>query len=335
MKAFCVECGREGPVYEGLCAECLATKRSLVELPPVTEVVQCAHCQRYHLPGGWREAALDEALTAVLERAARVVRDARHHRLRATATEREGKLAVRVEARIDLPEMTVVQETQVEARVRTTTCPRCSRQRGDYYEAILQLRADGRGVRPQELQEARALVAKRVAADAELFVTREEEVHQGWDVYLSSSRATKSLAHALRGRLGGHVSASPRLHTRKGGRDIHRTTYLLRLPGPSVGDVVRLEGKPALILTAGRSPTLWELSSGEVRRVEARALARAEPLDARVVPGQVVSRGEATWQVMDTRDYHVHEVPSPLRLEEGDEVRLVLIGDAAYAAPRT
>ncbi len=322
-------------MYQGLCAECLPKKRPLVELPPTVEVTQCAHCGRYHLPGGWREASLEQALTAVVDKAAKVPKEVQHPHVTARAEGSAGTLEVRVAARVDLPEMTVVQEGRVEGRVRTTTCPRCSRQRGEYYEAILQLRAEGRSVRPQELREARALLAERVAANESLFVTREEEVHGGWDVYLSSSQATKALAHALRARLGGQVAASPRLHTRKGGREVYRTTYLLRLAGTSTGDVVRLDGRPCLVLDAGRRPAVWDLPSGEARRVDPGVLGRAAPLEARVVPGQVIAQGEDAWQVMDTRDYRVHQVPPPLHLDlAGDEVRLVLTGDAAYVAPR-
>lgn len=321
-------------MHEGLCAECLPKKRPPVRLPATVEVTRCAHCGRMHLPGGWGDASLPDALAARLAKEAKVPKGMQPPHFEVSVEGSDGTFQARVAARVTLPEMTVTQEERVEGRTRTTTCPRCSRQRGAYYEAILQLRAEGRDVRPQELQEARALVRERVAADDGLFVSREEAVHGGWDIYLSSSQAGKALAHELQARFGGRVAASPRLHTRKGGKEVYRTTYLVRLPGTSEGDVVRLEGRPCLVLAAGRQPKLWDLRSGEARVVDAQVLADAEPMEARVVPGQIVSREEGLWQVMDAQEFRVYEAAAPARLEvSGDEIRLVLAGETAYVAP--
>jgi nonsense-mediated mRNA decay protein 3 len=231
MSSFCVECGTEGPVYEGLCANCLPEKRTLVELPSVLELERCVHCGRFHVPRGWEDADLGEALLRTVEKAAQVSRDVQEHRVLLHMDLRHpDEAGLRLAHRVVLPGLVADQVGESRVRLRRTTCPDCAKQHGQYYEAILQIRAEERTVRKEERATIRALIAERVRGDPKLFVTKEEAVHGGLDIYLSSNRAAKALAQRVKSRLGGKVTSSPKLHGRRGGRDVYRVTYAVRLP---------------------------------------------------------------------------------------------------------
>ncbi|MFQ5907364.1 MAG: NMD3-related protein [Thermoplasmata archaeon] len=231
MRSFCVECGTEGPVYEGLCANCLPQKRTLVDLPQVLELQRCVHCGRFHVPRGWEEADLEEALQRTIEKAAKVPRDVRAHRVLLHMDLRHpDEVGLRLTHRVELPGLSAEQIGDARVRLRRSTCPDCAKQHGQYYEAILQIRAVERPVAKREVKAVRGLVEARTRTDPRLFVAREEAVHGGVDFYLSSNRAAKALAQRIKAQLGGRVSSSPKLHGRRGGRDIYRVTYAVRLP---------------------------------------------------------------------------------------------------------
>lgn len=330
-----MECGTEGLVYEGLCASCLPRKRTFVRLPEVLELVECVHCGAVRLPGGWRHASRQEALEALVDGAAETPREVRSRHLTVTAEPRDPHaLGLAYRARVELPSLAVTQEGEAEVRLKRATCPTCSRQRGAYFEAILQVRAQGRSLQEAEEAVVREAVARRVQGTEGLFVAREERVHGGLDLYLSSNPAARALARLLGERLGGQVAASPRLHTRKGGKDVYRVTYRVRLPAFARGDVIRLQGRPHRVLRLGNPVVARDLTTGEERRFDPRTVAGAEPLDAQVREGIVVLQEGEELEVLDTETQEVLRVrrPPALRLE-GDRLTLVRTGDRTYLGP--
>ncbi len=336
MKSFCVECGEEGIVYEGLCQKCLPKRRTLVEIPSNIELELCVHCGAYKVPGGWRRFSLEDALHSTLSKAAKFPRDVQHHRLTIGPThEDETKVRVHLTARLELDGMAVEEERDLEVRVKGSTCPQCSRKHGDYYEAIVQVRAEGRGLTRGELAAIRRLVEERVRADESLFVTREEEVHGGIDVYLGSNEGGRSIARTLKANLGGRLASSPRLHTRRKGKDEYRVTYRLRLSGLVQGDTVELGEGVYQVLSTGEPALLLDLVSGERRAVGYRELSQAARLEARRVKGTVISRTADELQVMDLEKYGVHSLPTPPNLDlKGDEVTLVVTKRGSFISPR-
>lgn len=233
MKAFCVECGKEGVVYQGLCQDCLSMRRRFLQVPAFLDLHRCVHCGSFNLPGGWREASLEDAVREAVSGAVKVSREVGTHSLETDHAPSEGSiLQARVHARLDLEGLVAKEEATLDIRIRGDTCPQCSRQRGGYYEAILQVRGEGRDLREEEVEKVLRLVYGRVDRDPSLFVSQEERIHGGLDLYLSSNRSAKALVRELRSALGGKVSSSPRLHTRKKGKDMYRVTHLLRVPGP-------------------------------------------------------------------------------------------------------
>jgi nonsense-mediated mRNA decay protein 3 len=334
MRSFCVECGRKTEVYKGLCEECLSKKRSFLEIQPFIDLVECHQCGSYKLPGGWREASMEEALRDLVSRSSKLPREVLHHHFNLSyVPEDEKNLQVTVIATLHLDGMSVREERQLKVRVKKGTCPSCSRQRGQYYEAIIQLRAQDRPVREEEMRLARRLVQERVRSTEGLFVTREEEVHGGLDVYLSSNEAAKSIVHSLKSSLGGSVSASPKLHTRRQGRNVYRVTYRLRLPGFAVGDVVRVDGKLYQILSLGDTVSAFDLKRGEVHTLRSRDLKRARHVQARVVEGIVVSESDDEIQVMEPESYEVRVLSRPPGLEiEDGKVRLIVTDLGTFVA---
>ena len=233
---FCVECGRDGPTVDGLCPGCFRKRNPIVRPPEAIDAVVCIDCARIETGGKWVRVELETAIPMLLKE--RVPTDPRATRVTFTHVSRaeDGRnfgLSVKAAARVS--DVEIVESFRTRLRVQQGLCPTCNRRRSNYYEGILQLRADDGALAEEErgrlvgfVQDA---IARRSAKGEEIFVSKVEAVRGGADVYLSSNAATRTVARELADAFGGTVGASPKLFGRKKGKDPYRVTYIVRVPG--------------------------------------------------------------------------------------------------------
>jgi nonsense-mediated mRNA decay protein 3 len=191
------------------------------------------------------------------------------------------------------------------------SCDVCSQLAGGYYEAVLQVRAPG--FKPKLEEE---MVTKVVKATG------------GVDYYIRSREYAKAFAHDLRQK-GFFVTTSSKLLGRKEGRRVYRVYYAVKRPGFEVGDVVEYKGKFLLVLELGKHVKLIDLESRKRRSVKLRELegleAYARPPDFRRFRVTAVRRDGI--QVMDLDSYEVYEVPARGGVQQGEEVKALLVGN--------
>ncbi len=330
---FCVECGAEGKTYEGVCLKCLTDRRALIRLPEYVDIPQCKRCGHFQAGTAWAEMEVEDAIRNGVAR--REERDAlvSGATLTALAVEPEDAMNFRVRAEyaITLADDQVPWEAATKVRLKAGVCPTCSRRAGGYYEAILQVRGDGRDLTGEESETVRALVQGALGARPDDFVTREEAVNGGLDLYLSSKALAKRLAAEIQRSLGGLVGTSSSLHTRRAGRDVYRMTYLIRIPGYAPGDVVEVEGRLRQVGSVGDSVTLIDLATGESDRVEAAALTGVTPRPVETADAVVVSREGDEAQLLDPVTFATVRVPlvAPLP-DDAEEVPVIRLEGALY-----
>ena len=232
---FCVECGRDGPTVEGLCVDCFRKRNPIVRPPDAIDAVVCVDCRRIETEGGWARVDLEIAIPTLLRD--RVPTDPRASRVTFTHVSRAEDatnfgLSVKAVSRVS--DVEIVESFRTRLRVKQGLCPMCNRRRSNYYEGILQVRAEERALTDAErgrlvsfVQEA---VAKRAAKGEEVFVTKVEAVRGGADVYLSSNTVARTIARELADTFRGTIGSSPKLFGRKKGKDLYRVTYVVRIP---------------------------------------------------------------------------------------------------------
>ncbi|RME79040.1 MAG: hypothetical protein D6769_03425 [Methanobacteriota archaeon] len=199
----CIKCGKESEV--GLfCVSCYVPK---VKMPKKVFVEHCRGCNKYRFGGKWNIAGRREV-----------------ERYLASRIKGEFKVAL-----VDLykKEATIVVDAKngdVEytmpfaVAVEETLCKECSKRRGSYYEGILQLRGNENKVE-KIAREFKKLVLKKT------FITNEEEMHGGYNIYVGSSRA---MLEAI-AKLGiKDYKLSRTLHTAKQGKRVYRITVSVR-----------------------------------------------------------------------------------------------------------
>jgi len=232
---FCVECGRDGPTVEGLCVDCFRKRNPIVRPPDAIDAVVCVDCGRIETEGGWVRVDLEVAIPTLLRD--RVPTDPRATRVTFTHVSRAEDaanfgLAVKAVARVS--DVEVVESFRTRLRVKQGLCPTCNRRRSNYYEGILQVRAQERPLTEEErgrlVSFVQSAVAKRSTKGEEVFVTKVEDVRGGADVYLSSNTVARAIARELADAFRGTVGSSPKLFGRKNGKDLYRVTYVVRVP---------------------------------------------------------------------------------------------------------
>ncbi|HEV8594128.1 MAG TPA: NMD3-related protein [Thermoplasmata archaeon] len=272
--AFCVECGREGETFEGVCRDHFQKKHKLVRAPEYLDLTRCAKCGSLNVGGRWIAATLEDVLLDLLRAAAET--DPHVQKVQYTYDLRpqdDKNVAVTVKASCTVGPWDLVDSFHTRVRIQTGMCPTDSQRAGKFFVGTVQIRADGRDLAAEEVRRARTLVDGS-ATGAE-FVSRVEDVAGGFDVKVSSNEFAKRLAKDLSRALGGTVGSSATLHTQKEGKDQYRATYVVRLPAFREGDLVLWKRRKYRVVGVGDPVRLEDAATGETARVRLRELSRA------------------------------------------------------------
>ncbi len=348
---FCVLCGSSGvELYGAVCASCLAKKGELVDMPERVELIVCPRCgsrqrgkhwERGPPPGLFHSGDLDRHLRVHLPAK---LRDSRWEESSDRTPPGPGVRVFHGTIGLHIGNAEVTGRVTTELKEIHHSCPQCSRREGSYYTANIQFRPALEGGPRRSVGDfkrtSHALWEEFLAQSPRTWreaIAWEEELKEGWDVYLMDTAVAKSMAKSLRQMSGAETKESATLWGIRDGRKTYRVTFLLRFPPIIPGDffenegellrVARLEGEkmriarssgaPPLSLPARTVPPGWRLVGGRdhLRKVLVES---TEPL--RIVDPET---GE-TLPLLG---------PVPPTLEKGAETTVVRDGENAWIVP--
>ena len=317
---FCVECGREGKTYDGLCASCHLARRRFVSLPEIVDVQICGSCYAARIRKNWVAAvSVERAIRLAVEAALEKERSVKDAEIKLNLKQRDSRnYLANATVVFTSGDFTAEKYFKINIRLKKDTCQRCGKKSGHYYEAIVQLRGPEGGAASKKLTAAREILLVRAgnlsSENREFFISREERVSGGYDFYISSGSMAKSLAKDLSKEFGASSKSSSSLVGKKDGQDLIRMTYLVRLPEYSKGDILLIDGRYHLLQSfKGNSLTLTDLSTWQESNLTIGRLsvieiaARAE--DVKNAP--VISDGVAELQMLDTETNSPVDVLKP------------------------
>ena len=284
---FCVRCGSTTPPFIGAeCVPCFSRNTPLASLPPYVDVVLCSTCGSRQVGNHWEKARgpnPEEVRRSDLDPQVRVSPPGRL--LRATwevsgqnprLRQVEAKLLVEVEgSQIEVPART-------EVHIILHSCPDCSRRGGHYFTSRIQIRSAEEGS-PRALKEfkpwALQIWHSHLKACSEVqreAVSREEELKEGWDIFFSDTAAARAVARSFKARSSAQVKESASLWGVKNGREVHRVTFLMRLPPVGIGDHLEQGGRLWEVFSLGEKGgvEMRDVQDGAQRRVENEEVAR-------------------------------------------------------------
>jgi nonsense-mediated mRNA decay protein 3 len=322
--------------------ECFLDGRKLISLPHHVDVSICANCGDIGNGEFWVtkdhiDAVHDAARAAVIP-----IKEAKVVSAEASLIEQEPFTYVAVvKALLDISGQEAEDEASTIVRLKNTVCRRCSKQLGNYYEAILQIRAGSKDVSQKVLREAHNrvenLVDSHSLTNRQLFITKAEEVSGGIDVYLSSISLGKTAMKDLADTYCAETKEAFKLiGLAEDGRKLFRITYLVRLPDFHVGDVVIFEGRYfKLIRVSNNGAKVIDILNHRERAIKRTDIPsfkvheRSEDMKEAVVVNK--SKGEI--QILHPSNYSTLEISIPEGAEIGETVKVVDIDDVLYYVP--
>ncbi|WP_297507329.1 60S ribosomal export protein NMD3 [Thermococcus sp.] len=378
---FCYRCGiseeEGGPLIEGLCQVCYRKENPVLLIPDEINTEVCQNCGSYKKRGTWvdpKSYDLEELIFEVAENALlEVLEDSLSEKVKefevVSMEELEGveslplgKALVAftpVSWHIEYFPAVVTYEVRVKARthelqrelhderkyvtvyVRQTVCPRCQKFLGGYFEAILQVRAEGRPLSDEERKAIGKLVEEKVdeimRRDRMGFIQDTIEKEEGLDFYMGSTSSARKLAQAIKERFGGTISEAYELvgMDRQTSREVYRTSVSVRIPKFRKGDIVAdREGNVYEVTdVGGRGISLRNLSTGREEHRDWKTAKRegVDTVEHEESEAMVTSIGRDEVQMMDMESYQTYEVEKPpMAIREGDVYRMVEVKGRKY-----
>ncbi|MCA1813696.1 MAG: hypothetical protein LC624_07065 [Halobacteriales archaeon] len=342
---FCVRCGQAPPVQGAVCAPCYLATHTPARVPAIVRLEVCAHCGARHRRGSWGGplASLRPAIEDEVRQAVEVAPDVGSWAFRLEGGEHDPtNFEYDVVVTGKAGHVPFETRTPIVVHIQRSTCTRCGRRAGGYYESILQLRAQGRTLAPEEVERCgvvidRVLAQLHASGDLDSFLVKGETVKGGFDFYLGTVHAGRSIGRALQHEAGAVLRETASLVGRsKDGIDLYRVTISVKLPHARVGGFVGVGDVLHQVLAMGpRDAKLLDL--GSHRRVTVpRATLDDEPaLD----PGAardavVVSESAGELQLLDPDTLRTVDVVKPAGFAAGGPgVRVVRWSDRLWLLP--
>jgi nonsense-mediated mRNA decay protein 3 len=349
-------CGNKS-VVDGLCSECYNEQHPLIEVPTPITLQVCKKCGAVKVPGGWmkisagelsQDEVTDRQIETVLQQEIKLFgKDITLSLEEEKKLDRVSHLTVIATGKSheNLPEHD--EPHPVEIRFRYGTCDTCGMMSGGYYEAILQIRADGREISDSEKSDFTQIVTdmtvSKYKSDDKAFVTLIDDTKYGIDYYIGSEHLAKALGDEFETRYIAERKENYKLVGEdKTGKKKFRITILIRLPRFSIGDFVLIDEQPCQVLEMGRnSLTCFNLNRRErftisPRNVKWRSLQYLAPLTDRREYMVVTHVFGQPIQIMDSKSFEVSEIEESVfdsEIESGEKVHGFVFEEKLYILP--
>jgi nonsense-mediated mRNA decay protein 3 len=281
LQSVCPSCGTPSV---GVCANCAIKGQVLATIPRHLNLTVCPTCLDYFLNGKWGQNETIDAVTRTIETALRI--KATESRIHVDVLGLDKSLIrahVVVERNID--GQSLIDEFDVDLHIKREVCERCSKISGGYYEGVIQIRVEGRVPEEDELiaatDIAHRVVERERRDDRMAFLARVERKKEGVDIYVGTTRVAKQVSRAIIEELGGSFGESPKLVGKKGGKNVYRVAFSIRLPRFKPGSIVALSSHVFELHSVKKAAVVTDLQNGKRFSVKVRDLADAELLGSR------------------------------------------------------
>ncbi len=203
---LCPKCGKsenEKDFIESFCSDCYTFN---IKVPMHEEIKQCKKCDRIFVHGEWQKEKSAIINRFISKRCKGEFKEVTYDGIR--------KCAVFL---IEKEDRQFFVEILIDIKFVKTMCSDCSRISGGYYEAIVQLRGDGKRIERYKKMIERLL--KRTT-----FISKIENAKGGIDIYSGNTKKTLIVL----GQLGQRYIMTKKLIGTREGKRIYRTTFSIR-----------------------------------------------------------------------------------------------------------
>ncbi len=332
----CIQCGKaieqENAV---LCNACFSKKHTCLKSYDEHTLMICESCGSYKYQKEWKHPKPEEEAIkeAVLQHCNFVIQpDAVDFDI--NVKEEHGKVqmgtvALRTEATID--EQKLIEEHELQIKIKHIICDKCTRARTEYFEGILQLRGENKEV----LKKAHEFILQEVhrANEKGVFVTKMEEVTNGIDYYVTKQQYLPIITNKLVEKFGAVGKTHGELYTknRQTSKDVYRVNASVRLPSYEVNTIVEYEKKYLKLTNIGKQLQGINLKNGKRTTIDEKTHMKilATPETFRRVQ---VTKEYLDVEVLHPETYQSTKVENPEIYQKGEkkEVLVAIISEKVW-----
>jgi len=168
-----------------------------------------------------------------------------------------------------------------------------------------------------------------------VFISRVDRVKGGLDFYFSTAQAARIIARELQETRCAEYKESSSIWGRRGGEELSRMTFLVRLPEFRKGDIVEHENRDYLV----RSMSKGTVHGMDLRTGDSKPLKMKEATDfvvsrkrSEIGNAVVLMESDAEIQVLDPDTMSPRDLRKPKGfVREGENVRVVKTRLGVYA----
>jgi len=330
---FCVECGKEGPIYnEGVCINCYLKTHTFTQGPKILDLTICTHCGSFKYKSNWTSDLFGEVLQRLIKSNFKISKELNKIDINTECKEMKDGMSCDVYISGYISDVEVTEKHEVLVRQKRTVCDVCSRRFGGYHEAIVQIRADKKGLSKKELDEIKTIVENiitdlQIKGNRGLFITEIVEEHGGLDYYISERGPSLVVAKKLQEMFGGEIKQSSKNVGMKDSKQIYKMTYLIRIPSFRKGDFIRQNSSFFYIVSVhGNKIKMIDLDTWEETITDLKTIQKASILGGEELVQDMIfiSQTDDELQVMDSKTYKIYIIKKPKPIKYDNEKLKIL-----------
>ena len=343
---FCPECGSSDKEMIGnICIDCFLKDYQFLKIPENIKITVCKHCNAKYYQGKWIDEDIpeEEIIYRTLEDNIEIDDMIEDEIIDLEIVQMRGTIAeCTIDAIGEFKGRELREHYNTNVQIKNSTCPTCSKRNSGYYEIVIQLRADERELKPEEIQKADEIIYnvlnKQFKKDKLAYLHERAVLKEGIDYYIGSYKSGKKVLNGLKNHFGGTSKESPRLisEDKSTGKRLYRIWVSLRLPKFQIGDIIEFEDKIGQIIDfnadktlASNNKTCEKFSFSWAKNDNVRIIEKKEDIQKT----SVISKSPSNLEILNPDDYSAYDIDM---LEEyrdfniGDEIEVVKVDEIFY-----
>jgi len=219
-KKFCPKCGREiEKIYNNLCKDCFLSKISLIEeIPDKIVIGRCKNCDRIYV-GEKNFDSVKDAVDSVLSKIKQKEIKNIDYRIE------DNKIYVAIT--LEVERLIKKEEKTINLFVKPITCRQCSMKFVGYFRSIIQVRAPEKLLKSIQEEIEKQIISFKPNKLA--FISKIEQVKNGFDVYIGSKQVASQIAKNLKKKFKTNIKISKKLSGVMRGKTVSRDTILVSI----------------------------------------------------------------------------------------------------------
>lgn len=343
---FCPECGNtEEPLIDGICKNCFLKTYKMLKIPENSTIKVCKHCNSKLLKGQWIDEYIpeEEIIYRTLEEEIQLDELVEEPIINLEIKQMRGTIAeCEIQAIGNILGTEINEKHETNIKINHTVCPNCSKKESGYYEAVLQVRADKRNLKTEEIHEIETIINKTIEKQSKkdklAYIPQILKPKEGIDYYIGSLKTARKITNNLKSNIGGISKESPRLISEDSstGKGLYRIWISFRTPEFEKKDFVEYEKEKYTVLHInGNNIQIKNLENNTIINIPWNKYDKLKLIGKKedIKKTTITNKTPNTIQILDPENYSpidINLIPEYQNMNIGEEINCIKINNITY-----